>query len=152
MSTLIHLRQPLDVQLAATAEHPHGRVVRLEPDADGFCEVDDGDAELATHPVVSRLAPATDDEAARRSGMRAARVARDEAIARARADYAEAVRGLASRGYDEAVADAAARAVAITGGPSEVATADVAQVATPGDGDQASRRVASPRGKSADKE
>jgi hypothetical protein len=100
--TLIYVPQRLNVQLSASKEHPHGRVVDLQP---GWLDTDD--EELLSHPVVSRFKPQTPAIAKRLEATRKAEIARDEAIAKANADYAEAMHEINAGANDE-LAEAAA--------------------------------------------
>lgn len=88
------LTQRTNVQLLASKDHPHGRVVELKTPDDvypGWCEIDEADKELVDHPVVARFLPQDDAEAKRLSDLHDAEVERDEAIAEARAAYAATV-------------------------------------------------------------
>jgi hypothetical protein len=166
--TLIYRDQRLDVQLGASTAHPHGRVVSLPQ---GWVDVDDSDIELVGHPVVRSLLPKDAAAAKRLVALRGAAVARDEAIAKAHADYAATIRKLADGDAKLAASAAAdwekrreaatkdgeeftephpdpdqARAAALTAPAptSMTTTAAVRQIDTPDGGDQASRKVVEP--------
>lgn len=90
---LLYIRQRLNVQLNASHDYPHGRVVELgprEPTDSPWIEVDDKDEELLAHPIIVNLM-ADKIDGKRRQALRDAEIERDEAIAKANGDYAKTV-------------------------------------------------------------
>lgn len=133
----VYLQNQMHVQMAATQEHPGGRVVTLNQ---GWNELDE---DMAAHPVLSKLIPESDSEGKRRERLADADEKRRQAHDEAEAEYNEVAaecqreqldeRNKLAEEHSERAADAQKRgvafnerhpdpdaqhAIAITGGPA----------------------------------